>query len=84
MRRISVIRDEKIVPLLPGRPAKHSIFSPWSGLIVEKHIIGAIEIPEDEHSTLCLHMQTSGPVQMEWWFEGNMGRRFPVRVPSSS
>jgi AraC family transcriptional regulator len=77
MRRISVIRNEKIVPLLPGRPANNSVFSPWSGLIVEKHSIGAIEIPEHEHSTFCLHMQTTGPVQMEWWSEGKYGKESP-------
>jgi AraC family transcriptional regulator len=74
MRRISVIRNERIVPLLPGRPVKNSILSPSSGLIVETHKIGAIEIPEHEHSSFCLHMQTSGPVQMEWWSEGKYGK----------
>jgi AraC family transcriptional regulator len=74
MKRISVIRDERIVPLLPGRPVKNSMLSPSSGLIVETHKIGAIEIPEHEHSSFCLHMQTSGPVQMEWWSEGKYGK----------
>jgi AraC family transcriptional regulator len=74
MRRISVIRNEKIVPLLPGRPVKNSVLPPLSGLIVETHNIGAIEIPEHEHSSFCLHMQTSGPVQMEWWSEGKYGK----------
>jgi AraC family transcriptional regulator len=70
MRRISVIRNEQIVPLLPGRPLNDSVFSPWSDLILEKHCIGAIDIPEHEHSSFCLQMQTSGPSQMEWWSEG--------------
>jgi AraC family transcriptional regulator len=74
MRRISVIRNERIVPLLPGRPVNNSILSPSCGLIVETHNIGAIEIPEHEHSSFCLHMQTSGPVQMEWWSEGKYGK----------
>ena len=74
MRRISVIRNERIVPLLPGRPVKNSILSPLSGLIVETHNIGAIEIPEHEHSSFCLHLQNSGPVQMEWWSQGKYGK----------
>ena len=74
MRRISVIRNERIVPLLPGRPVRSSALSPLSGLIVETHNIGAIEIPEHEHSSFCLHMQTSSPVQMEWWSEGKYGK----------
>ena len=77
MRRISVIRNEQIVPLLPGKPLNDSVFSPWSDLILEKHCIGAIEIPEHEHSSFCLHMQTSGPVQMEWWSEGKYGKESP-------
>jgi AraC family transcriptional regulator len=74
MRRISVIRNERIVPLLPGRPVNNSMPSPLSGLIVETHNIGAIEIPEHEHSSFCLHMQTSGTVQMEWWSGGKYGK----------
>ena len=74
MRRISVIRKERIVPLLPSRPVKNSISSPVSGLIVETHGLGAIEIPEHEHSSFCLHLQTSGPLQMEWWSDGKYGK----------
>jgi hypothetical protein len=70
MRRISVIRNEQIVPLLPGKPLNDSVFSPWSNLILEKHCVGAIEIPAHEHSSFCLQMQTSGPSKMEWWSEG--------------
>jgi len=58
---------------------RNSVFSPWNGLLLEKHSVGAIEIPEHEHSTFCLHMQTSGPVQMEWWSNGKYGRETPTR-----
>jgi AraC family transcriptional regulator len=70
MSRISVIRNEQVVPLLPGKALNDSVLSPWSDLILEKHCIGAIEIPEHEHSSFCFQMQTSGPSQMEWWSEG--------------
>lgn len=73
MRRISVIRDGKIVPLLPGRPVSGSL-SDSSGLIVETHSIDAIEVPDHQHSTFCLHMQISRPSAMEWWSEGRYGR----------
>lgn len=75
MRRISVVVQDKVVPLLPGEPMADSRFSPWNGLVVEKHGIGAIEIPEHEHSTFCLHMQTSGPVEMEWHAQGKHGKQ---------
>jgi AraC family transcriptional regulator len=73
MGRISVIRNERVVPLLPSRPVKNSVRSPLNGLIVETHKIDAIEIPEHEHSSFCLHLQTSSPLEMEWWSEGRQG-----------
>jgi len=70
MKRISVIRDDKVVPLLPDEPLSNSVVSPVSGLIVETHLLRATEIPEHEHSSLCLHLQTSGPIRAEWWSDG--------------
>lgn len=74
MGRISVIRNERVVPLLPSRPAKNSVRSPLNGIIVETHKIDAIEIPEHEHSSFCLHLQTSSPLEMEWWSAGQHGK----------
>lgn len=74
MRRVSCIRNEKIVPLFPTRPVKDSVGSPLSGVIVETQFAGPIEVPEHEHSSFCLHLQTSGPVETEWWSEGKHGR----------
>jgi AraC family transcriptional regulator len=73
MRRVSVVRDELVVPLLPVTPVRASVVSPLPGLIVEKHSIEGIEIPEHSHPTYCLHHQTSGPVDMEWWADGKHG-----------
>ena len=82
MRRISVIRNEQIVPLL-GKPLTDSVFSPWSDLILEKHCVGTIEIPAHEHSSFCLQMQTSGPSQMEGGPREDLGRSPWARDPSS-
>jgi AraC family transcriptional regulator len=75
--RISVIRNDELVPLLPDRPAGGSLSSPLHGVIVERHAIGAIEIPEHEHASFCMHMQISGPVEMEWWSEGKNKKERP-------
>jgi AraC family transcriptional regulator len=72
--RISVLRDEKVVPLLPGNPVQSSYHSASGGLIVEMHRIGAIEVPDHEHASLCLHMQISHPATLEWWSENRHGR----------
>ena len=73
--RVSVMVGDRSVPLLPGSPITHSssAATPWTGLILEKHRIGAVEIPEHEHHTFCLHLQTSGPVEMDWHSHGRTG-----------
>ena len=75
MRRISVVANGEVVPLFSGKPLRDSSFSPWKGLLVETHNVGAIEVPKHQHSSLCLHMQTSGPLEMEWWCDGKNGRQ---------
>jgi AraC family transcriptional regulator len=72
-RRVSVLVGNRSVPLLPGSPLMDSSHSPWTGLILEKHNLGAIEIPVHEHSTFCLHLQTSGPTEMDWHSAGRNG-----------
>jgi AraC family transcriptional regulator len=73
MCRVTVIRDEQHVPLFPDQPVRATTISPLRGLIVERHNVGAIEIPEHLHMTPCLQLQTSGPVKMEWWSDGRHG-----------
>jgi AraC family transcriptional regulator len=72
-RRVSVLVGNRSVPLLPGSPLMDSSHSPWTGLILEKHNLGAVEIPVHEHSTFCLHLQTSGPIEMDWHSAGRSG-----------
>jgi AraC family transcriptional regulator len=73
-KRVSVLVGTRSVPLLPGRPLIDSSRSPWSGLVMEKHRLGAVAIPVHEHDTFCLHLQTSGPVEMDWNSSGRSGR----------
>ncbi len=72
-KRVSVNVGSHSVPLFPGRPEMDSRRSPWSGLILERHHHGAISIPKHEHATFCLHLQTSGPVAMDWYSSGKSG-----------
>jgi AraC family transcriptional regulator len=69
--RVSVMVGDRSVPL----PISHgaSASTPWTGLILERHRVGAVEIPEHEHHTFCLHLQTSGPVEMDWHSHGRSG-----------
>jgi len=73
-KRVSVLIGSKVVPLFPGKPMTSSERSPWSGLILEKHHHGPVAIPEHEHATFCLQLQTSGPVAMDWQSFGKSGR----------
>lgn len=75
MQRISVVAKNELVPLFPSDPFKDSRFCPWKGLLVEVHNAGPIEIPEHEHLSVFLRMQTSGPVEFEWQCDGKLGRK---------
>ena len=75
--RISVLRQDKVVPLLPGLARAGSAVAPrlpreqpWRHTLLEHHHVGAIEIPEHEHDHLCLHLQLTGAPELEWWNEG--------------
>ena len=72
-KRISVVVNGRSVPLLPSHPVKDGARSPWTGMILEKHRLDAVAIPEHEHSTFCLHLQSSGPVEMDWYSAGRSG-----------
>jgi hypothetical protein len=74
MHRISVVANNEVVPIFSGKPLRDSSLSPWKDLLVEVHDVGPIEVPEHEHSSLCLNMQTSVPVELAWWFDGKGGR----------
>ncbi len=71
--RVSVLVDGRSVPLLPSSPAMDSARSPWTGMVLERHQLGAVPIPEHEHATFCLHLQSSGPVEMDWHSAGRSG-----------
>lgn len=67
-----MVRDNQLVPLLPSQ-LKEDREQPWHGLLLERHTVSAIEIPEHEHRELCLHLQASGEKAMEWWSGGRYG-----------
>jgi AraC family transcriptional regulator len=64
-----------VVPLLPGRPIRDSTQSPWSGVYIEEHNLGAVFIPEHEHATFLLHLQLNELVRMDWHSSGRTGRQ---------
>jgi AraC family transcriptional regulator len=72
-KRVSVNIGSRSVPLFPGRPVIGSERSPWNGLVVERHHHNAVAIPKHEHATFCLHLQTTGPVSMDWQSSGKRG-----------
>lgn len=74
-KRVSVLVEGNVVPLLPGHPLLDSTRSPWSGLYLEKHNLAAVSIPAHEHATFCLHLQTSEQVGMDWYSSGRSGHQ---------
>ena len=70
-KRISVLRENKLVPLLPiGTDLGITREQPWEGLLLERHLVRAAEIPEHEHRDFCIHLQLSGAADFEWWSGG--------------
>ena len=65
--RISVVRDQHLVPLLSSMGSQPLRKQPWKGVLLERHMVQPGEIPEHEHPNLCLHLQISGDSDFEWW-----------------
>ena len=72
-RRLVVRVGDQHMPLFGERPILDSLGSPWNGLILEKHHHRGCEIPVHDHDGLCLHLQTGGQVEMEWFCSGKSG-----------
>lgn len=72
-KRVSVLIGSRPVPLFPSHPVMGSKHSPWAGLILERHHHGTVAIPEHDHATFCLHLQTSRTAAMDWHSSGKTG-----------
>lgn len=68
--RVTVVRNSREEPLLAGRPRLTSADSPWKGIVLERHTVSSVEVPEHSHGSLCMHLQLRGDVEMEWWCDG--------------
>lgn len=68
--RISVVRDQHLVPLLTSTRERPAGNQPWKGVLLEQHVVAANEIPEHEHPDMCLHLQLGGNEDFEWWSGG--------------
>jgi AraC family transcriptional regulator len=68
--RVEVIKAGQMAPLLPTAPNLSSRSIQWQGIVFEKHVTEAIYIPKHEHPTNFLHLQTNGPVALEWQSQG--------------
>lgn len=72
--RISVLRNDRLVPLIPEtRTASTARVQPWRDILLERHTVGNIEIPEHEHHEFCMHLQLEGETELEWWTGGRNG-----------
>lgn len=69
--RISVVRDQHLVPLLTSSNPQLPAEQPWSGILLERHLVRPGEIPKHEHPELCIHLQLSGAQPFEWWSGGS-------------
>ncbi|MDE1163750.1 MAG: AraC family transcriptional regulator [Acidobacteriaceae bacterium] len=80
-QRIQVWQQDRFVPLLPGAARGAAAPPLWRGVLMERHDVGSIEIPEHQHNELCLHLQLAGTPEMEWWNDGR--NRVETTAPGS-
>src|SRR5215469_16376037 len=74
-KRVSVLVEGHVVPLLPGCPTLDSTRSPWKGLYLEEHNLPAGPIQDHEHGTFVLHLQMNERVEMDWHSFGRTGHQ---------
>jgi AraC family transcriptional regulator len=74
-KRVSVLVEGGVVPLLPGCPILDSTRSPWKGLYLEEHNLPAGPIQDHEHGTFVLHLQMNERVEMDWHSVGRTGHQ---------
>jgi AraC family transcriptional regulator len=63
-RRIQVLRGTRRFPVVPGTHLR--LHWCWDGFTFEQHCSYKLELPEHEHPTDLLALQTGPPVRMEW------------------
>jgi len=68
--RISVVRDQRLVPLLTSGHSEPPGEQPWKGVLLERHIVQPGEIPHHEHPEFVLHLQLTGAEDVQWWSAG--------------
>jgi AraC family transcriptional regulator len=73
---VEVFRDGRLVPLLPTSPILSSEDVRWEGLALEEHSTTPGLIPDHEHPTHVLHLQTGGAVWVEWTTGGHTHSEF--------
>ena len=68
-----MLRNNELVPLLPCAQPGENAVQPWQDVLLERHTVRPLEIPEHEHQEFCLHLQLSGNSDFEWWSAGHHG-----------
>ena len=62
---VEVLRQGLLTPLLPNKSVLSSEIIAWEGMALEAHTANSCFIPEHEHPTHFLQLQTGGPVRYE-------------------
>jgi AraC family transcriptional regulator len=82
VRGVEVVRDGRLVPVMPTPPILSSVDVRWEGMALETHRTPASVVDDHEHQTHTLHLQTSGLVGVEWTTGGerHAGRHSPGTI----
>ena len=72
-RRIRVRQGGECVPLAPATPTISSAYSPWEGVLLERHRHGPYHVDDHEHPSYFLSLHLSGPAPLRWRANGKEG-----------
>jgi len=66
-RRITLLADDSLVPVLPGKPLLSSASQQWEGFLLERHLTDlTAEFPEHRHAAIALSLQLNSSIQVQW------------------
>lgn len=69
-RRIQVIHDRRLVPIVPYPPKLSSATYAWDGVLVERHSWKFDDVPNRTATTVLLHLHVGPPGRQVWRIDG--------------
>ena len=70
IRRIEVLENNQVVPLVPEAPLLSSAHIPWEGVLLEEHSMASQETQLRQPRNVFLALHTGASIRQEWRCDG--------------